>query len=249
VNVCPPTVSVPVRSPAVLAAAANVRLPLPVPEVLLVTISHGSFAVAVQVHDGADAVTAIVLDPPSFGTSCDVGAIVKVHGGGGGAACDTVNVWPAIVSVPLRAGPVFAATAKAMVPFPVPGVPLLTVSHGAFAVAVHAHVLLDAVTATDPEPAVSATFWLVGASVNVQGGGGGGGAACDTVNVWPAMVSVPLRAAPVFAATAKATVPFPVPGVPLLTVSHGAFAVAVHAHVPLDAVTATEPEPAVSATF
>ena len=95
-----------------------------------------------------------------------------VHGVGGGAACDTVKVCPAIVSVPVRAAAVFAATANATVPLPVPEAPPVTVSHGAFALAVHAHVLAEAVTATVPDAPVSATFWPVGEIVNVQGGGG-----------------------------------------------------------------------------
>ena len=37
-------------------------------------------------------------------------------------------------------------------------VPLVNVNHVALAVAVHAQVVADAVTATEPEPPVSATF-------------------------------------------------------------------------------------------
>jgi hypothetical protein len=85
-------VSVPVRSGAGLAAAANVTVPLPVPEAALVTVNHGALAAAVQVQDAADAVTAIDPGPPPFGMSCVVGAMVNVHGGGGGAAWETVNV-------------------------------------------------------------------------------------------------------------------------------------------------------------
>ena len=93
---------------------------------------------------------------------------------------------------------------------------------------------------------ISAAFWLPGARVIVQGGGG---AAWETVNVWPPIVSVPLRALPVFAAAVKATVPLPVPDAPLVTVSHGALAVAVHVQLPADAVTAIVPAPPLSATF
>ena len=78
--------------------------------------------------------------------------------GVGGAACDTVNVCPAIVSVPVRAAALFTATANATVPLPVPDAAPVSVSQGAFAVAVHAHVLAEAVTATEPAPPVSATF-------------------------------------------------------------------------------------------
>ncbi len=64
------------------------------------------------------------------------------------------------------------------------------------------------------------------------------GAAWVTVKVWPAMVIVPLRWAPVLAATATLTLPLPVPVAPLLTVSHVALLVALQAQV-LPAVTAT----------
>jgi hypothetical protein len=69
------------------------------------------------------------------------------------------------------------------------------------------------------------------------GGGGAGGAAWVTVNVWPAMVIVPVRAAPVFAATVKLTDPGPVPAAPAVIVIHDALLTAVHAQVP-PAVTA-----------
>ena len=64
-----------------------------------------------------------------------------------------------------------------------------------------------------------------------------------TVNVCPAIVMTPDRAAPVFAATLNATVPAPVPEAPALMVIHGALVVAVQLHVAADAVTATDPVP------
>ena len=67
-------------------------------------------------------------------------------------------------------------------------------------------------------------------------------AAWLTVNECPAIVSVPVRAAPVLAATLYATVPLPVPAAPLVTVIQLSFAVAVHEQV-LPAVTATLPVP------
>ena len=67
----------------------------------------------------------------------------------------------------------------------------------------------------------------------MQLGGGGGAAAWVTVKVWPAMVIVPIRAAPVLAATVKLTDPVPVPLAPAVIVIHdGALLTAVHAHVP-----------------
>jgi hypothetical protein len=59
------------------------------------------------------------------------------------------------------------------------------------------------------------------------------------VKVWPAIVIVPERFAPVvFASTVNCTVPDPVPEAPLVTVIHGALLVAVQGQPPL-AVTAT----------
>ena len=63
-------------------------------------------------------------------------------------------------------------------------------------------------------------------------------AAWFTVNVWPPMVSVPLRAFPVFAAMVNDTLPLLVPLAPAVIVSHDALLTAVHAH----------PDPAVTAT-
>jgi hypothetical protein len=51
----------------------------------------------------------------------------------------TVKVEPAIVSVPVRSGPVFAATVKLTVPEPVPLAPLVTVIQFTLLAAVHAH--------------------------------------------------------------------------------------------------------------
>ena len=78
-----------------------------------------------------------------------------MHGAAGAAACDTVNVCPAAVIVPLRALPELAATVNAIVPLPVPDAPLEMVIHAAFDEAVHAHVVAEAVTVMEPEPPFS----------------------------------------------------------------------------------------------
>jgi hypothetical protein len=51
---------------------------------------------------------------------------------------------------------------------------------------------------------------------------------CDTVNVEPAIVSVPIRAPPVLAATVNETLPLPVPLAPLVTVIQFTLLVVVH---------------------
>ncbi len=82
------------------------------------------------------------------------------------------------------------------------------------------------------------------------GGGGGGGAdaACVSVNVCPAIVSVVERAAPGFAATVKVTEPFPVPCAALVIVTHDAPELAVQAQ-PFPAVTLTVPPPPAARKF
>jgi hypothetical protein len=89
----------------------------------------------------------------------------------------TVNVCPAIDSVPVRAGPLFAATLKDTVPLPLPDVPPVIASQSAlFDVAVQAQPAA-AVTVTDPAPPGVSTFAAIGAIVNEHG------AAWFTVNV------------------------------------------------------------------
>jgi hypothetical protein len=144
-----------------------------------------------------------------------------------------------MVSVPLRAGPVFAAALKLIDPLPLPDDALVIVSQFALLVAFHAQPLA-AVTATVPVPPPAAIDWLPGAMEKLQP------AACVTVNGFPAIVTVALRAAPVFALTEKLTVPSPVALAPLVIEIHGTSSVAVHAQL-APAVTATLPVPPAAA--
>jgi hypothetical protein len=105
VTVVPATVSVPVRVVvAVFAATVNASGPEPVPPGAWSAI-HASLPAAVQAHVVADAVTVTWPGPPSAGNEAEVGATVKVQGGGvvGAAAWRIVTVVPATVSVPERA--------------------------------------------------------------------------------------------------------------------------------------------------
>jgi hypothetical protein len=154
-------------------------------------------------------------------------------------SCETVKVFPPTLNHPVRAGPVFAAALKVTDPLPLPDVALVIVSQFTLAVAFHAQPL-EAVTAIVPVPPPAATDWLAGAMKKLQP------AACDTVNVFPAIVSVALRAAPVFALTEKLTVPLPVPFAPSVIEIHDASSVAVHAQ-PAPAVTVTLPVPPLAA--
>jgi hypothetical protein len=205
---------------------------------------HVALLTAVHEQVRADAITAMVPLPPLSPILSDVGEIVKVQGGGA-ACCDTVKLCPPTEMVPVRAAAVFVATVKLTVPLPVPVAGCPTVIHGAFDVAVHAHVGADAVTPNDPAPPASVMVWLAGEIVNVHGAGA---AACVTVKVCPAKVTEPVRAAPAFAATLTPTLPLPVPAVRSIVIQAAPDA-AVHAQVAADAVTATEPEPPPSATF
>jgi hypothetical protein len=66
------------------------------------------------------------------------------------------------------------------------------------------------------------------------------------VYVWPAIVTVPVRAAPVFAATDNWTVPSPSPALPLVTATHdGVSDIAVQVQAgPALTITTAEPPPA-----
>lgn len=115
-------------------------------------------------------------------------------------------------------------------------VPEVMVIHPALLDAVQAHVD-PALTATEPVPPDAAADALVGLIEYVHAGAGVT-AACVTVKVRPAIVNVPVRAAPVLAATVKAVDPLPLPAAPEVTVIQGTLLAAVHAH-PAAAVTVT----------
>lgn len=132
-------------------------------------------------------------------------------------------VCPATVIVPVRCGPVVAATVKLTVPLPFPLAPAVIDIHVSGVVAVHAHP-------AGVETAMSAAFPPVAGTVCALG-------LIDaehpdpwlTVNVWFAMVSVPVRAAPLLAATLKLMLPLPLPLGSDVIVSQLSLAVEVHA--------------------
>ena len=80
------------------------------------------------------------------------------------------------------------------------------------------------------------------------GAGGAAPAACDTVNERFATEIVPVRAAPVFAATENITTPFPRPGEPEIIVIHGALLTAVQSQTLCDS-TEIDPDPPPAGTF
>lgn len=232
VNVAPAIVSVPVRPDPVFAATPKVTVPLPDPVAPPVIVIHDALLEAVQLQPVA-AVTLLLPLPAAPVKDCDVG---EIDGEQDAAACVTVNVAPAIVNVPVlleAAG--FAATLNVTVPFPDPGVPPVIVIQDVLLVAVQLQPVA-AVTLLLPVPADALNDWPVG-----EIDGEHDAAACVTVNVAPAMVSVPVRLdATVFVATSKVTDPSPDPGVPPVTVIHGALLTAVQLQ-PLAAVTVLLP--------
>jgi hypothetical protein len=120
------------------------------------------------------------------------------------------------------------------VPVPVPDPDPVIVIHDAGFVVVHEQPAV-AVTATLEATALALQEALVGLMLKAHA------PAWVTVNVWPAIVIVPvLGVVEGLAATEYATVPLPVPLEPLVTVIHPAELVAVQVQ-PAAPVTATEP--------
>ena len=238
VNVAPPIVKVPVRLEAtVLAATLKTTVPLPEPVAPLVTVIHAALLTAVHAQPVA-AATVLLPVPPAAVKDCVAG---EIDGEQDPAACVTVKVVPAIVSVPVRPDvTVFAATLNPTVPLPDPEAPLVTEIQAALLDAVHGQPVAM-VTLLLPVPPDSEKDWPLG-EIDAEHVA----AACVTVNVAPAIVSVPVRIdATVFAATLKVTVPLPDPVAPPVTVIHAALLVAVQLQ-PVAADTAVLPLAAAS---
>ena len=222
--------------------------PLPAPDAPDVTVIHGATLAAVHAH--AAVVVTVTVEMLAFASTSRLVGEIEYEHGAEPAACVTLNVCVAIVTMPVRAVPVFAATLKPTTPLPVPAAPDVTVSHTALLTAVHAHVAV-VVTFTVPVLAVEGTFCAVGVIPYVHAAGGGGGAApaaCDTVNVRFAIAMVPVRAAPAFVATANATTALPRPVGPDVTVIHGTSLATAQSQVLCDC-TEMDPEPPAAGTF
>ncbi len=78
-----------------------------------------------------------------------------------------MKVCPATVIVPVRCGPVFAATENCVTPAPLPLAPAVMVIHESLLVAVHAQPVV-VVTLTDPDPPPAGALCEVGLMVNAQ---------------------------------------------------------------------------------
>jgi hypothetical protein len=143
----------------------------------------------------------------------------------------------------IRAAAVFAATVYPSVPFPEPELPDVIVTHVASLTAVHpAEAVIAAVRDSPPDTMVC----VVGSMLIVLTTGTASWLTV-TLAVAVPLVAVrrPVRAAPVLAATAYVTGPFPVPDAPDDTVIQVASAVMVHADV---AVTDDENAPPAAGT-
>src|SRR5512134_3015303 len=112
-----------------------------------------------------------------------------------------------MITVPCRAADVLACTASCTEPFPEPLAPALTLIHETCETEVQLQPVA-AVTATEMLPPEAATVCCCGAMANEHP------AVWMIVNVWPPMLSVPVRSVPVLAATLKVTEPSPEPLAP-----------------------------------
>jgi hypothetical protein len=111
-------------------------------------------------------------------------------------ACVTVNVRPAIVSVPTRSSlPSFLETLNVIVPLPVPFAPVLTVIQESFDIEVHPQPGSVVTETGSLVPEFLEKLCCVGSSEYEQA------AACDSVKVVVPTVIVPVRASPAFSST------------------------------------------------
>ena len=250
-------------------------MPSPVPFALPLSVTHPAPLDAVHVQLLWDAAMRTEPLPPAAANACVGGVTVNVHGA---ADCVTVNVWPAIVSVPLRSAPGFAPVVNVTVPLPEPDAAEDTAIHAAFAVAVHEQPLA-VVTLTLAVPAPAPTRVDELDSEYTQGAGDGGGGvgvgvgtgdgigpgagsgvvpggsatvapASVTTTLWPATRTVPARSPPLFAAARSVSVAVAEPLAAPTIVNHAASLVAFHAQpFNVSIVTGMVPPEAETAVF
>jgi hypothetical protein len=228
-------ISVPVRALPAFAAAVNATMPLPSPLAPDVIVSHVSDDVAVHAQPVA-IVTFVEPLPPADVIEALVGLMDDAHD----PSWVTVKVWPAMVAVPVRDGPVLADALIVTEPLPDPVPTPTTASHATLLAAVHEHAGSATWTATVVVPPAVVIDCEVGWIAKLHGVAPGAG--CVTTKVWPPIVSGAIRATPVFGATEKSTVPLPFPFEPDVIVTQGAPLVAVQAQ-PASVLTETLPVP------
>lgn len=196
---------------AVLGSMLNRTSPSPLPFAPDVTLIHDTWLTAVRGHADDDAVTSMRSVTPNAGTEPLVALNEKVQP----LSCVTVNVWPAMSNVPVLDGPVVESTPNDTLPLPLPPGPDVIVNHGDWLAALH----------SQPAPAVTLMGGIDGPpeAGTVRDVGFREYAqpfTCVTVNVCPAMTSVPVRPGPEYGSTLNATLPLPVPPGPEVIDSH-----------------------------
>jgi hypothetical protein len=138
--------------------------PLPLPVAPVLTVIHDALLLAVQAQP-VGTVTVTVPVPAADVRVAEAGEIAGAHDI---PVCVTVNVDPAIVSVPTRLVVlVLAAMLNVTVPAPDPDAPAPTVIHATLLTAVHWQPV-PAVTVLLPEPPAAATDWDDGEMVGVH---------------------------------------------------------------------------------
>jgi hypothetical protein len=108
--------AVPSRDGPLNPLTATITVPGPLPSAGEIE-THGTLLAAIHGQPGA-VETATVLVPPAADAFCPDGAIENVQP----SDCVMLNRCPAIVSAPLRGGPVVAATSNMTAPLPRPSV-------------------------------------------------------------------------------------------------------------------------------
>lgn len=211
-------------------STVRVTVPGPVPLWPDVTRTHGTGAAAVVQTQPGLVLTATETGPPWLGTLVAVGLIAKVQP----ELWLIVNGRPAIVTMPLRAGPVVAATVNCRVPFPLRA-PSAIVIHVALLVAVQSHPA-TVVTATAPDPPALVTENVSGLMLKRQP------LFCVTLKTCGPMRNVPVRRGPSHAPTLNVTVAAPVPDLAEVIDIHSASLCADHGQ-PAAVVTLIAPEP------
>jgi hypothetical protein len=239
VNDFPAIVSVADRVGPVVGATANETAPGPVELAPApATVIQSTLLDALHVHPPV-VVTATFPVPPSAPVTYAVGLIVYEHP----CDCVTLNVWPAIVTVPVRGGPVVAAISNVTAPVPVPFAGGRIVIQSESEAAVHVHSALDARTSMRPDPPDGSKLAASCPRVTVHSP-----AACAISARWPFSTMAPRRTAGSgLDAASNWTAPSPWPLTPALMLSHVLSDDALHAHSRA-VVTAICPVPPVAGT-
>ena len=215
--------------PPGFAPSARVTTPLPVPELLPEIVINDVCELATHAHPDPEVfVMVTVTVPPFAGTLAWSGETVKAQVPADAPDWAIVTVRPATLAVPTRAAPALASTASTATPASVPDAPDLTLMNGEALVVVHPQFdPTAAVTVTATSTAEAPTDASAGEIVSSHGKDEGAPAACVTVSVRLATVTLPCRPSAAFGCTVKRTDPLPVPPAAPVTLMKGAADAAV----------------------